>query len=503
MVGLLAVGLGAGRLGFIADLLSKPVRTGYLAGIAITIFVSQLPKLFGFSVTAEGVGALLGEFLVNLSETNPYALAIGLATILAIFLLRRIPKVPAVLIAVAGATVVSAVFDLAAKGVPVVGVLPQGLPSFQLPVVPLRDLAELAIAAGGIAIVSLADTVSTSASFAGRRGETVDANSTSASFAGRRGETVDANQELIAVGLANVFSGLFQGFPTSGSASRTAVAEGSGSKTQLTGVVAAVVVALMFVALPWLVMTLPQSALAGVVLVAALALFDARELSRYLRVRQSEFIQAVVAMGGVVVLGVLPGLGLAVVVSVLNFFRRAWWPQDAVLGKTKDIAGFHDLRFHPDARQIPGLILYRWDAPLFFANAGAFRDRIHELIAESPEPVNWVIVYANAITDIEVTAADMLSELDIELNARGIHLVFAGLKDPVYQHVCSYQLQQEIVPEHFFPNITTAVRAYLAEYHVDDELERELRSSGPTSPQPEDARDHLGGDDMDSAASAE
>ncbi len=263
----------------------------------------------------------------------------------------------------------------------------------------------------------------------------------------------------------------------------------------------------MLVALPWLVAPLPQSTLAGVVIVAAFALFDTRELSRYLRVRYSEFIQAVVAMGGVVVLGVLPGLGLAVVVSVLNFFRRAWWPQDAVLGKTADMAGFHDLRFHPEARTVPGLILYRFDAPLFFANAGAFRNRIHELIAENPEPVNWIIVYANAITDIEATAAEVLADLDQELNARGIHLIFAGLKDPVYERVRAYKLDKEIVPEHFFPNITTAVRAYLAEYHVDDDLERELESSGPTAPQPEDARERhsVSGDSsddrIDSAAS--
>jgi high affinity sulfate transporter 1 len=486
MVGLLAIGLGAGRLGFVADLLSKPVRTGYLAGLAITIFVSQIPKLFGFSAAGDNVGAQLAAFFANLPRTSYYSLAIGIGTVVTIVLLRRIPKVPAVLIAVAGATVLSALLDLAAKGVPVVGVLPQGLPSFQLPIVPLRDIGTLALAAGGIAIVSLADTVSTSAS-----------------FAGRRGETVDANQELIAVGLANVFSGLFQGFPTSGSASRTAVAEESGSRSQLTGVAAAVVIALMLVALPWLVRSLPQSALAGVVIVAAMSLFDARELSRYLRVRRSEFIQSVVALSGVVVLGVLGGLGLAVVVSVLNFFRRAWWPQDAVLGKTADLAGFHDLRFHPDAKRILGLILYRWDAPLFFANARAFHDRIHELIAENPEPVNWVIVYANAITDIEVTAADMLSELDVELNARGIHLVFAGLKDPVYQHVCGYQLQREIVPEHFFPNLTAAVRAYLSEYHVDDELERELESSGPTTPQPEVAHDTVHHHRMDRAGPAE
>ena len=468
MVGVLAIGLGAGRLGFIADLLSKPVRTGYLAGIAITIFIGQLPKLFGFSTGGTKVGPEIADFLTGLPQTDYYALAIGLATILTIVVLRRIPRVPAVLIAVAGATLVSAVLNLAAKGVPVVGVLPRGLPSFHLPVVPLRDLADLAIAAGGIAIVSLADTVSTSAS-----------------FAGRRGETVDANQELIAVGLANVFSGLFQGFPTSGSASRTAVADESGSKSQLTGVVAALVVGVMLVALPWLVRALPLSALAGIVIVAAMSLFDSRELASYLRVRQSEFIQAVVAMGGVMVLGVLPGLGLAVVVSVLNFFRRAWWPQDAVLGKTQDLAGFHDVRFHPDARRIPGLILYRWDAPLFFANARAFSDRIHELIAENPDPVNWVIVYANAITDIEATAAEVLAQLDQELNARGIHLIFAGLKDPVYERVRAYELDQEIVPEHFFPNITSAVRAYLEEYHVDDELERQLESSGPTTPQPE------------------
>lgn len=447
MVGAIAIGLGLGHLGFIADLLSKPVRVGYLCGLAVTIFLGQLPKLFGFSVDADNVLEQVTGFLTGLPQTQPLTLAFGLGVIATMVLLRRIaPRWPGVLIAVVGAMLASLALGLAEKGVAVVGELPQGLPHFQIPLLPVADLAPLAIAAGGIALVSLADTISTAAS-----------------FAARRGDDVHADQELVALGAANVLAGLFQGFPVSSSGSRTAVAEEAGSRTQVTGLAAAALVAVMLVATPGLVASLPQSALAGVVIVAAFALFDARELGRFMRVRPSEFYQALVALLGVLVFGVLEGIMLAVVISVLNFFRRAWWPHDAVLGKVHGLAGLHDLKYYPDAQQVPGLIVYRFDAPLFFANSRAFHDRVLELIAQSAEPIRWFVVAAEPITDIEATAADMLLDLDRDLNARGIHFVFAELKDPVYQRIAAYELERDIPPTAFYPTVNAAVRAYRAE----------------------------------------
>ncbi len=444
MVGGLCIGAGIARLGFVADLISKPVRVGYLAGLAITIFVGQLPKLFGFSVDADG---LIQEFVVvlqNLDQTNPWTLAVGLLTLVIILGMQRwAPRLPGILFAVLASIAVTVVFDLASQGVDVIGVLPQGFPRPTFPAVALADLPMLGAAALGMTLLAVGDTISTSAG-----------------FAARRGYEVDGDQELVGIGAANLLAGLFQGFPISTSGSRTAVAEQSGAKTQLTGVVAGLSVLAMLLFVPGLVKNMPQSALAALVIAAALSLFDMAELRRLWSTRRSEFFLALVCILGVAFVGVLPGIVIAVAVSILQAFERAWRPNYAVLGKPKGVDGFHDLKRYPDAEQTPGLLLLRWDAPLFFANANIFRRIVREQVAGATPAPTWLIVAAEPITDVDATAADMLVDLDEELNAAGIHLIFAELKDPVRDLIERYGLYDTIDRRHFYPTLNVAVEAF-------------------------------------------
>ena len=281
------------------------------------------------------------------------------------------------------------------------------------------------------------------------------------------GYEVDGNQELVGIGSANLLAGLFQAFPISTSSSRTAVAEQSGAKTQLTGVVAGLTVLAMLLFVPGLVRNMPQSALAAIVIAASFSLFDLAALRRLWSEQRSEFIQALVCILSVALIGVLEGIVIAVVVSMLQFFRRAWQPYYAVLGKTKDVAGYHDLERYPDGEQIPGLLMLRWDAPLFFANANIFRNLIREQIAAATQTPLWVLVAAEPITDVDSTAADMLTDLDLELNASGIHLVFAELKDPAREKIESYGLLDTIDSRHFYPTLEVAVEEFYREVRSD------------------------------------
>ena len=447
LVGLINAGAGVARLGFISDLLSKPVRVGYLAGLAITIFVGQLPKLFGFSTDASGFIQEILAFLYNLDQTNIYALSVGLLCLIIILGLKKwAPRWPGILIAVVAAIAVTVIFDLMAEGVSVVGVLPQGFPAPAFPAVPLSDMPLLIAGAFGMSLVAIGDTISTSAG-----------------FAARRGEEVNPDQELVGIGSANILAGFFQGFPVSTSSSRTAVAEQSGAKTQLTGVVAAAAVLAMLLFVPGLVRNMPQPALAAIVIAASISLFDVVELRHLWKIRKSVFWLAIACILGVVFVGVLEGIVIAVVLSVIQFFERAWRPHSAVLGNPEDTAGYHDLERYPDAKQIPGLLMIRWDAPLFFANANLFRQRVRDLIKQTdPTPV-WVLVTAEPVTDIDSTAAEMLAELDLELNAAEIHLAFAELKDPVKDKIIRYGLLEYIDQRHFYPTIEVAVNEFFKE----------------------------------------
>ena len=448
MVGAIMILGSVAKLGFIADLISKPTMIGYMNGLALTILVGQLPKLFGFKTDAEGLVRETAAVISGLADGKAVtaAAAVGIAGIAVIVVLQRwLPKVPAVLIMVVLAIAATSVFSLADHGVSLVGVLPKGFPPLTIPRVRLSDLGPLFGGALGIALVSLADTISTASA-----------------FAARTGQEIRGNQEMVGIGAANLLAGLFQGFPVSTSGSRTAVAERSGAKTQLTGVVGAALIILMIVFLPGLFRNLPQPALAAVVITASLSLADIPGTARLWRQRKAEFALSVTAFLGVALLGVLPGIAIAVALSILNVFRRAWRPYDTELGRVEGLAGYHDVHTHPDAEQLPGLVIYRFDAPLFFANATTFRDQIRRLAAADPPP-RWILIAAEPVTDVDTTAADVLADLDEALNARGISLVFAELKDPVREKIERYGLTRTIDPGHFFPTVGAAVRAFQGE----------------------------------------
>jgi high affinity sulfate transporter 1 len=448
MVGAIMVLASLAKLGFIADLLSKPTMIGYMNGLALTILIGQLPKLFGFGVDADGLLGEIAGFVRGLAdgEVVPAAAAVGLGGVAVVLVLQRwMPKVPAVLVMVVLAIAVSSLFDLSERGVSLVGVLPKGFPPLTVPTVRWSDLAPLAAGALAIALVSLADTISTSSS-----------------FAARKGEEVHGNQEMMGIGAANLAAGLFQGFPVSTSASRTAVAERAGARSQLTGVVGAALIILMIVLLPGLFRNLPQAALAAVVITASLSLADLPATARLWKQRKVEFTLSMAAFAGVALLGVLPGIGIAVGLSILNVFRHAWRPYATILGRVESVRGYHDVRSYPDARLLPGLVIYRFDAPLLFANAKTFRDEVITLARTEPPP-RWIVVAAEPITDVDTTASDVLFELDHLLDERDQHLVFAELKDPVRRKIERYGLTDVIEPRHFFPTVGSAVEAFRAE----------------------------------------
>lgn len=447
LVGAATALAGLGRLGFVADLISKPTMIGYMNGLALTILVGQLPKLCGFSIDGTGFVAELVGFATGLihGEAVPAALTIGLAGLVVIVALQwRLPRVPGVLVAVVVSIAAAQLFDLGGHGVSLVGVLPSGFPPFTIPKVNLADIALLVAGALGIALVSLTDTISTASS-----------------FASRSGEEVDGNREMIGIGAANLAAGLFQGFPVSTSGSRTAVAQTSGAKTQLTGIVGAAAITLMLLFLTGLLRNLPQPTLAAVVIAASASLADLPGLAGLYRRRRTEFALSVSAFAGVVLLGVLPGIAIAVALSIGNVFRRAWWPYHTTLGRVSGLPGYHDVDSHPEAQQLPGCVIFRFDAPLFFANTRAFREEVRHLASTEPAP-QWIIVAAEPVTDVDTTAADMLKDLDEALNATNISLVFAEMKDQVRNKIDRYQLTGTINPEHFYPTLEAAIQAFQA-----------------------------------------
>lgn len=451
--GLVCILAGLLRLGFITELLSKPIRYGYMNGIAFTVLISQLPKLFGISIDSDGPLLDLwhiGEALLD-GAANWTAFAIGAATLTVIFLLKPWQRIPGILIAVVGATLAVGLFDLGqTAGVKILGALPQGLPAFALPWVGLADLGAVVIGGCAVALVSFADT-----------------SVLSRTYAARTRSYVDPNQEMIGLGAANLAAGFFQGFPISSSSSRTPVAEAAGAKTQLTGVVGAVAVALLLVFAPDLLRNLPTSALAAVVIASAIGLFEFADLRRILRIQRWEFWLSMGCFAGVAVLGAIPGIGLAVVAAVIEFLWDGWRPHSAVLGRVSGIRGYHDITRYPDARLVPGLVIFRWDAPLFFANAELFQARVLQAVASSPTPVRRIVVTAEPVTSVDVTSADILAELWHTLRESGIELHFAEMKDPVKDKLKRFELLERFGSEVFHPTLGAAVDDYLADHAVD------------------------------------
>jgi high affinity sulfate transporter 1 len=460
--GIVLILAGLLRLGFVTELLSKPIRYGYMNGIALTVLISQLPKLLGFSIESEGplrdLWAIFNAILDG--KTNWIAFAVGLGTLTVILLLQNNKRVPGILIAVVGATIVVGALGLAARyGVKVLGPLPQGLPAFSIPWVSYGDLLPVLIGGSAIALVSFADT-----------------SVLSRTYAARLGDNVDPNQEMVGLGAANLATAFFQGFPISSSASRTPVAEAAGARTQLTSVVGALAIAFLLVLAPNLLQYLPNSALAAVVIAAAIGLIEIADLKRIYRIQRWEFWLTVLCFVGVAVLGAIPGIGLAIAVAIAEFLWDGWRPHSAVLGRAQGVKGYHDITRYPDARRVPGLVLFRWDAPLFFANAEFFRERVLDAVETSPTPVRWLVVAAEPVTSVDVTACDTVAELDEALHARGIELCFAELKDPVKDKLKRFGLYAQLGESYFFPTLGSAVSRYLEVNNVAwDDWEDEVK----------------------------
>ena len=451
--GALCIGAGLARLGFITELLSKPIRYGYMNGIALTVLISQLPKMFGFSVADGGPLRRSSAIIAGILEgrVNWIACGVGVGTLAVILLLKKYQRVPGILIAVVGATVIVGAFDLATSAhLAVLGTLPQGLPALAIPWISYADLVPVLMGGGAVALVSFADT-----------------SVLSRTYAARSGTYVDPNQEMVGLGVANLAAGLFQGFPISSSASRTPVADAAGAKTQLTGVVGALSVALLLVAAPALLRHLPSSALAAVVIASAIGLIEITDLRRIYRIQRWECWLSIGCFVGVAVLGAIPGIGLAIVIAVIEFLWDGWRPHSAVLGRADGVKGYHDLTRYPAARLIPGLVLFRWDAPLFFANAELFQERVLDAAAASPTPVRWLIIAAEPVTSVDVTAADVVAELDETLRTAGIELCFAEMKDPVKDKLKRFGLFAQLGEETFFPTLGAAISRYLETYPVE------------------------------------
>ena len=465
LTGVFGVAIGLLRLGFITDLLAKPIRYGYMNGIALTVLVSQLPKLLGFPVKAEGLIGRIGEFGAGVlsGKTNLAALAVGGSCLIVILVLKRFLRVPGVLLAVGGATLAVGWLGLASRaGVQVLGELPRGLPALTIPLLGLKEIGQLSTAAIAIAVVSFADTTVLSRV-----------------YAAKTRQYVDPNQEMVGHGLANVATGFFQGFAISSSTSRTPVAEASGSKTQLTGVVGALVIALLLVFAPALLRNLPYTALAAVVISSAIGLFELGDLGRLYRIQRFEFWLSVAAFLGVALRGPVPGMMIAIAIALAEFIWDAWRPHYAILGRAEGVKGYHDLKRYPEARQVPGLVLFRWDAPLFFANAEQFRDVVLNAVVSAPSPVSWLVVAAEPVTNIDVTSVDMLAELDESLHNAGVELRFAEMKDPVKDELKRFGFYKRLGEDAFFYTVGQAVRAYRDSHPVpwDDWEDRELQAA--------------------------
>ena len=450
--GVVCIGAGLIKLGFVTELLSKPIRYGYMNGIALTVLLSQVPKLLDFSFESHGPLRDLGSIIKGIigGRVNWTAFLIGAGALLTIFALKR-SKVPGLLIAVAGATAIVGIFGLSkSAGVSVLGSLPQGLPSFDIPWINLADVTTVLSGGLAVALISFADT-----------------SVLSRAYAARTRTYVDPNQELVGLGVANLAAGFFQGFPISSSSSRTPVAEAAGAKTQLTGVVGALAVALLIIAAPNLLQNLPTSALAAVVIASAIGLVEIQDLIRIYKMQRWEFWLSMLCFAGVATFGAIPGIAFAVIIAVIEFLWDGWRPHSAILGRANGISGYHDVSRYPQARLIPGLVLFRWDAPLFFANAELFQARVIGAVENSPTPVHWVVVTAEPVTSVDVTAADVLSELEKTLREAGIKLSFAELKDPVKDKLKRFGLFTQFGEQSFYPTIGAAVRAYLTLHPVD------------------------------------
>ena len=435
------------RLGFLADLLSRPVLTGYMAGVAVAMIAGQLPNLTGVPTSERATIPRLVEVISRVGDLRPAPLILGLILIAVLSVIGRVRRLPGPLLAVLAATAVTAVFHLEAYGVATVGSVARGLPRLAWPSIPYGAWPAVMASAIGIWVVAYSDQVLTART-----------------FAGRAGDRVDANQELLALAAANAGAGIAGGLPVAASASRTALADAFGGRSQLTSLTAAATVVGVLIAAGGLLEQFPLTALAALVLVAASRLIEPGEFRRIAKFRPAELIPAAAAFVGVVAFDTIIGIGVAVALSVLELFARVARAHDGILGKVPGLAGLHDIDDWPDAQTIPGLVVYRYDAPLCFANAEDFRSRVLAAVDAESQPVEWVLLNMEANVEIDLTAADMLVELHDELRRRGIELALARVKQDLLRYLARCGLAASVGPDRIFPTLPTALAAFEARH---------------------------------------
>jgi high affinity sulfate transporter 1 len=450
VVGAICIVAWFARLGFLADLLSKPVLVGYMAGVAVIMVMGQLEKLTGVSVSGESFVAQLRSFVRGLDDLHAPTLALG-ATVLVFLLVagRAFPRAPGPLVGMLLATAAVGVFALEEHGVAVIGHIPAGLPVPRVPDVSMSDLTTLLLPAVGVSIVAYTDNVLTARA-----------------FAARNHYTIDANQELLALGVANFGASFARGFPVSSSGSRTVIGDALGSRSQLYSLVALCTVVATLLFLRPLLANFPTAALGAVVVYAAIRLVDIAEFRRIARFRRSELLIALVAAVGVLVLGVLYGVLVAVSLSIIDLVRRVARPHDGILGYVPGVAGMHDIDDYPDAKFVPGLIVYRYDSPLFFANAEDFKQRALDALDATAGPVEWFLLNAEANVDMDITAIDALDELRAELERRGIVFAMARVKQDLRDVLEAAGFFGRDAADRLFPTLPTAVQAYV-QWYVD------------------------------------
>ena len=432
------------RLGFLANLLSHPVLIGYMAGIAGLMIVSQLGKVSGIAVEGDSVLSELRSFVTHLGEAHlPTVLVAAGTFVLLVALQRLLPRWPGPLIAMVLAAVAVAVLDVDQMGVKTIGPVPRGLPAAAIPDFSTIDLGTLLPAALGVTIVAYTDNVVT-----GR------------AFAARRREVIDARQEFLALGAANLGAGLFSGFPVSSSGSRTVIGDAVGSRTQLYSLVTAAIVLLTMLFLGPALATFPLAALGALVVFAALRLIDFAELRRIARFRRSELLLALATAAAVLIFDVLYGIAVAVALSILDLLRRIARPHDGILGYVPGLAGMHDIDDYATGRQVPGLLVYRYDAPLFFANAEDFKHRALASVDAADPPVEWFLLNAEANTEVDLTAVDALDEVRRTLAGRGIVFALARVKFDLREILASAGFIDRIGEDKVFMTLPTAVEAY-------------------------------------------
>ena len=444
LVGVICLVAGLCRLGFLADLLSRPVLAGYMAGVAVIMIAGQLGKVTGVAVDGDEFVDQIRSFAAGLGGFHPATSLLAAAVLVLLFALNRyLPRVPAALTAVLAATATVVVFGLDGKGIDVVGAIPAGLPALGLPDVAAADLRGLLIPAFGIAVVAFSDNTLTARV-----------------FAARKDEDIDANAELRALGVCNMAAGVSHGFPVSSSGSRTALGDAVGSRTQLYSLTALATVVVVMLVGRGLLEHFPMAALGALVVYAALALVDVDEFRRLARFRRSEFMLAIATTIAVLLLGVLYGVLFAIALSIVDLLRRVARPHDAVLGYVRGMAGMHDVDDYPDATPVPGLVVYRYDAPLFFANAQDFRERAMRAVEDAAGPVEWFVLNCETNIDPDITAVDAMEQLRGELAERGITFVMARVKQDLRDDLLAAGLIDRVGEDRIFPTLPTAVEAF-------------------------------------------